>query len=130
MVETAPTGTEIPWRKRNPSLNFLSVHFKKRENPFPPLCSLWLVQPRKQLINAVLIWDGALCSLVSASLLTQGKLEQILRTVSFQGHCLPHLFFTVHWSTGALVGSLQLVCPKAPPPAFTSCNSPPRSQDL
>lgn len=104
MVETAPTGTETPWRKRNPSLNFLSVHFKKRENPFPwsllSVLSLWAVQFREQLINPVLVCDEAICSLVPASLPTQGKVEQILRTVSFQGHCLPYLFFTglnEHW---------------------------------
>lgn len=104
MVETAPTGTEMPWRKRNPSLNFLSVHFKKREIPFPwsllSILSLWLVQSSQQLINPVLVCDGTISSLHSASLLTQGKVEQVLKTVSFPGHRLPYLLFTVlkeHW---------------------------------
>lgn len=103
-METAPTGTEIPQGKRNLSLNYLSVHFKKTEIPFPwsllSVLSLWPVQSGEQLINLVLVCDGAICFLVSASLLIQGKVEQILRTVSFQGRCLPYLFFTVlkeHW---------------------------------
>lgn len=133
-METAPTGTEMPWRKRNPSLNFLSVHSKKREIPFPQSLLSFSQSGRSGPGNRRLIQskvcDGAVCFLVSEPLPTQGKVKQILRTVSFQGHCLPYLFFTVHWSTGTLVGSLQLVCPKASPSAFTGCNSPPRSQNL
>lgn len=97
MVETAPTGTEMPSRKRN--LNFMSVHFKQREISFPwsvlSILLVWLVQSMEQLINLVSVCDGAVCSLVSSLLLAQRKVEQTLRTVSFQGHCLPYLFFTV-----------------------------------
>lgn len=132
MVETAPTGTEMPWRKRNPSLNFLNVHFKKREIPFPwsflSISSLWPVQSREQLINLLLVCDGAVCSLISASLLTQGKVEQLPEN-SFLPKTLFALFI-FHSAKGALVGSLPLVHPKASPPAFTNCSSSPRSQDL
>ena len=100
----------------------------KREIPLPQsllsVPSLRPVQSREQLINPVLVCDGSIYSLVSASLLTQGKVEQMLRTVSFQGHCLPYLFI-FHSATGALVGSLQLVHPKASPSASTNCCSPP-----
>lgn len=82
----------------------MSVHFKQREISFPwsipSILSVWLVQSREQLINLVSVCDGAVCSLVSASHRAQRKVEQILRTVSFQGHCFPYLFFTVlkeHW---------------------------------
>lgn len=127
MVESAPTGTEMPWRKRN--LNFMSVHFKQREISFPwsvlSVFSVWLVQCREQLIN--LVCDGAVCSLVSALLLSQRKVEQTLRTVSFQGHCLPYLFFTVlkvHWWV-----PFNLPTPEVPLSAFTTWNSSLVSQE-
>lgn len=88
-----------------------------------PLHFLSLASPvREQLIN--LVCDGAVCSLVSALLLSQRKVEQTLRTVSFQGHCLPYLFFTVlkeHWWV-----PFNLPMPKASLSAFTTCNSPPQ----
>lgn len=123
----------MPWRKRNPSLNFLNVHFTKREIPFPwsllSISSPWPVQSREQLINLLLVCDGAVCSPVSASLLTQGKVEQALEN-SF----LPKMLFALfifHSAKEALVGgSLPLVHPKVSPPAFTNRSSPPRSQDL
>lgn len=130
MVETAPTGTEMPRRKKIPTLNFLSAHFRETEILFPlsliSVLSLWQVQSRRELVNLVLACDVAVCSLVSALLHIQGKVEQILSTVSLQG-----LFCLVsHSGKGALVGSLQLVHPKASPTAFTSCNSLLNSQDL
>lgn len=86
-----------------------------------------LAGPVQELINLALACDMAVCSLVSASLHTQGKTEQILRTVSLQG-----LFaiFVSHSGKGALVGSLQLVRPNASPTAFASCNSLLNCQDL
>lgn len=131
MVETAPTGTEMPRRKRIPTLNFLSAHFTETEILFPlshiSVLSCWQVQSRRELINLALACDMDVCSLVSASLHTQGRTEQILRTVSLQG-----LFavFVSHTGKGALVGSLQLVRPNASPTAFTSCNLLLNCQDL
>lgn len=124
MVETAPTETEMPWRKRNPTLNFLSAHFTKREVLFPlsltSVLSLWPVQSRSELINLDLVCDGTNCSLDSASLLTQGKVEHILRAVSFRGHFSAWIVF--HSAKGSMVGPSN--CPKASPTAFTNCNSP------
>lgn len=104
MVETAPTGTEMPRRKRIPTPNFLSAHFRETEILFPlshiSVLSLWQVQSRRELINLALACDVAVCSLVSSSLHTHGKTEQILRTVPFCKDFLPYLFLTVakeHW---------------------------------
>lgn len=104
MVETAPIGTGMLWRKRNPSLNFLSVHLEKREIPFSwrvlSILSLWPVQSREQLINQVLLCDGAIHSLSQHHFLARERQSRYWERFSFQGHCLPYLGLTVlkeHW---------------------------------
>lgn len=122
MVETAPTGTEMPWRKRH--LNFMSV----QRDLFPmecPLCSLSLaspVQSREQLINLVSsLWQS--CFSPGLSITSCPKKGGADTENSFLPRTLSALFI-FRSSKGALVGSLQLAHPKISLPAFTNCNSP------
>lgn len=110
MVETAPTGTEMPRRKRIPTPNFLSAHFRETEILFPlshiSVLSCWQVQSRRELINLALACDMAVCSLVSASLHTKGKTADTEN--SFFARTFWHICF-LQWQRSA--GGFPSTCP-------------------
>lgn len=89
------------------------------------LCSLTLDSPEEQVISPVLVHDGTVCPSITSYLGKGGG--------DTENSFLPRTLFALfifHSAKGALVGSLQLVHPKAFLSAFSKCNSPPRSQDL